>query len=351
MKTSKSYAGPALVVAALVIACSPDGDARAWAPAPLQRAGLSVGRGYDLLADEVASDCVTLTPGPIVRGDTTTSSLHVVESTEELASFLDATVGGGSTSAEVLNAFHLDADAVQVALVARVSHATAPAASVSLTPDAAALLAADPARFRKRCGDGYVEGLSLGGVFVALLAISTASRVESEAVAAGLRAHGAEAALEAAVGRAVPLYTYEVGAGDGSTNACTNVPCLLDRATNFARVVDGASSAVLGAHIVRYEQLARPGDRAPIDVAAALATRDAIVRASFARTDLASKIDAALAFPAGYASFDAAAARAAVLALDADVVTLGRARAACESNAPSCALPPLAPLPSAPRRE
>ena len=53
--------------------------------------------------------------------------------------------------------------------------------------DAAATLVGKPDQFTQRYGDMFVRGVSRGGLFVGVLSIQTASRVESEAIAADLK--------------------------------------------------------------------------------------------------------------------------------------------------------------------
>jgi hypothetical protein len=117
-------------------------------------------------------------------------------------------------------------------------------------------------RFRKSCGDGFIQGFSKGGEFFALLEVKTNSKEEQRKVALSLS--GLEKFFnlndssfdwkKSFKKKKTTFHFYQAG-GNHAATIPTEVERLIERAKNFAAELSGDNEVILKAKILPYETL------------------------------------------------------------------------------------------------
>jgi hypothetical protein len=320
-----------------------------------------LGWGFDLVRGETAAArCVDFAePAQQSGGQKVVFEVQITSELDALMRQLDFSPaewinGLGSNDAR-MKFLHEQATGlrqVRALAAAHVRNAPLIAGLPRLADDAAALLRTDAARFRARCGDGFIAGIETGGAVIAqlLIEVSAASDAVSVVKSLGLSDGNWTAGWQAAAtqaGSRAHLSIYSDGAS-GSV-VCDSVQCLVDRVHELPTVVAGANASMVKPLVVSYEHLALPDDAQPlVSVIDALSEERLMVAFDQRLSQLIGRANDALAAPSAYAAFDAAALQRAVDATARDLLTLRQSETSCFADPHTCVMPALHAAPLVP---
>jgi hypothetical protein len=344
----------------------------------LDTQGFLEARGYYMSTDTVAGDCITAADGsdvipvqaPNTGGQEVIFSLALIESSSDVQKRLSLSasasakflVAGGDAKfkfAEETRTTDTTATLLASIVVRNTSYTVPP--GIKLRDDAAALLrgvAGKPAslgqlaRFRMRCGDGFLHSYTTGGEFHAMIQVQTSSAEEKRAVSASLAGNyltfSGSAAFETALQKIVSnsstlVRTYQIGGEGPTTSACADVSCVTSRLDAFTSAV--SSKPVVYASTVKpYSLLALPNDATtPTDIAVTLDQMETINVNRNAARDLLSRLVDVQTNPENYVVTPSAleAVSAAVSTLNGNMNKLNGALKTCGRTPSACALPSL----------
>jgi hypothetical protein len=346
----------------------------------LDTQGFFQARGFFTNLDTVAGDCVVAADGtdtispiqaPNAGGQEVTFSLALIESSSDLQKNLSVSasasakflVGGGDAKFKFAEETHTtDTTATLLAsVVVRNTSWTAPP-GVRLRDDVLPLLrgvagkppsAAQLARFRARCGDGFIQSYTTGGEFRAIIQVQTSSKDEKNAVSASMAGHyltfSASADFENELHKIVSssstlVRTYQIGGEKADTAACADISCVTDRIKSFTSAV-ATKPIVIDQAVKSYKLLALPNDAVvPGELAATLdlmatinaqrnSTRDLLARLVDVQTNSENYVLGASTL---------SDVTTAISTLNSNMNTLNNALKVCGRTPNSCAAPTLA---------
>lgn len=348
---------------------------------PLDTQGFFQARGFFSTLDTVAGDCVvaadgtdTITPiqAPNTGGQEVTFSLALVESSSDLQKNLSVSasasakylVGGVDAKMKFSEETHTtDTSATLLAsVVVRNTSWTAPP-GIRLRDDVLPLLrgvagqppsAEQQARFKARCGDGFIQSYTTGGEFRAIIQVQTSSKDEKDAVSASLAGHyltfSASADFESELHKIVSnsstlVRTYQLGGEKADAAACPDISCVTARIKAFTSAV-AAKPVVIDQATKPYNILALPNDAiSPREVATTLDLMAVINAQRNSTRDLLSRLLDVQANPENYVigATTMADVMAAISTLNSNMNKLNDALRVCGRTPDACAQPSLAP--------
>jgi hypothetical protein len=343
---------------------------------PLDTQGFFPGRGYYANADAVAGDCVvakdydinTNLPAIVPEqakntgGQEVVFSLSKVETAQEIQDKLNISasaaakflVAGGS--AKFSFAEETKTSDTTVTLVASLvvkNNAWTVPPNVRLHPEARDLLiTGQAARFRERCGDGFLHSYTTGGEFFAVIQVQTSSREEKKAISSSIQGNyltiSGSADFSSKMQKIVKnssttVKSYQLGGSDADTAPCFDVACVAARISKFTEAV-AAKPVVFDAEVLPYEILELPADAvSTLDVTVALDTLKDINRQRNASRDLLTRFLNVQSRPERYAlgSPNATLAQVtdAISTINGNLTKLDDALKACARDPNTCKLP------------
>lgn len=155
------------------------------------------GKGFDAAALEVMAQCVEGTVKSLGgRSQSVNSELSQVETSSQLDESLGigaaASLGYGafkmSASAKYAQSHSLSSFALTYAAKSAIESETLALDSPRLKEEFATMKISDYPRFRRICGDYYVDGITKGGEYIAMVTVTTESSQDKQDIAAQLNA-------------------------------------------------------------------------------------------------------------------------------------------------------------------
>jgi hypothetical protein len=345
----------------------------------LDTQGFLEARGYFMSTDTVAGDCVTAADGsdvvplqaPNTGGQEVIFSLALIESSNDVQKRLSVSasasakflVAGGDAKFKFAEETHTNETTATLlaSIVVRNTSYTMPP-GIKLRDDAADLLrgvagqpasAAKLARFRMRCGDGFLHSYTTGGEYHAMIQVLTSSAEEKRAVSSSLAGNyltfSGSAAFETALQKIVNnsstlVRTYQIGGEGPRTSACADVSCVTNRLDEFTVAVS-ENPVVYSTTVKPYSTLALPNDATtPTDIAVTLDQMETINRERNATRDLLARFVDVETNPERYVLTPSAlqTVSSAVSTLNGNMNKLNGALKTCGRTPTSCAPPSLA---------
>jgi len=346
----------------------------------LDTQGFFQARGYFTNLDTVAGDCVVAADGtdaivpvqaPNTGGQEVTFSLALIESSSDLQKSLSVSasasakflIGGIDAKYKFAEETHTTdtTSTLLASVVVRNTSWTAPP-GVKLRDDVLPLLrgvAGKPptneqlARFRARCGDGFIQSYTTGGEFRAIIQVQTSSKDEKDSVSASIAGHylsfSASADFEAELRKIVSssstlVRTYQIGGDQADTAACADVSCVTNRIKAFTTAV-AAKPVVFDQQVKAYSLLALPNDAArPKDITITLDMMSSINTQRNSTRDLLLRLLDVQTNSENYVLLDNTLSdvSSGILTLNSNLSTLNNALKVCGRTPDKCAIPSLA---------
>jgi hypothetical protein len=256
-----------------------------WTP------GMNFGMGVNLLEGGIAGKAVEI--GPVsttthASGMTVSYQLHKITSLEDLYSSIGISVeasghyGLFSASGKVKYAKEVKFNSQSTFLLARcfVENAFEQCEDATIRQAAGQLLAQGREKdFQDRFGDGFVRGMQNGGEFHAIIAITSFSRDEQEAVGAALQAKygtlftpGGEVDVklddqtkQRVEKTDVMISTFQRGGQGDETSFTSDIEQVMARLQAFPRFVQ-ENPVPFGVQVASYRTLDLPDGPSPIDI-------------------------------------------------------------------------------------
>jgi hypothetical protein len=335
-------------VAAVLSSCGPGVESPSAPSALLPHTpGLALGVGRDDLSGATRGDCVTRKAAEGAAGTSETRyRLTLVDGVASLAAALEL-----APSVELFGDGLEDVERYSVWLLAEasVAHPVARMRDVALEPEDAALLAADPAAFRTRCGDSFVAGVAMGGMRRGLVRVAVRTDEQRASVSTALApalgswtdAATLVAGLEDAGARNAQVVTTAASLpGDGI--ASTGVDALARWLRDLPPDVDASPQTPIRVLTQAYSELPLAGTARPLDLTPQKQAVAGYVDAFRRRRELLANISYALAHPLEFEPFVASQLRRQSEALTADVAAIRSHALACFEAPAQC--PPLSGL-------
>ncbi len=321
------------------------------------------GRGYDNLTDTVSDYCVDFDgPSPIAGtdGQRVIFSLDLIDNSKTLALKMDVKASanikyelyGGDGKAQFIADTNLSETSVFLLATVQVRNPPKVLTNIRLKDSARETLKANPARFRERCGDGYISSIVEGGDFFGLIEIQTSTLTEKYQLISSLNAKqvlgmwSASGAFELAVNSTVQnkrirIRTLQNGGRGETANGCDTVQCLIDRAKQMPTYV-AAHPVLLEAPVLSYRKLELPLDSMPpVDTQNQEAVQRDLVAARLTARDWRGRFQAALDKPEDYEPFDRVQVQDAINTLNENLNTLSLAASECFRDYTACRMPAL----------
>jgi hypothetical protein len=346
----------------------------------LDTQGFFEARGYYMNTDRVAGDCIeSATGGPVkpvqlpnTGGQTVSWSLRLLESSADVQEALsisasasaDFLIGGGGAKfnfAETTQTSETSVTLLASMTVTNTSWTMPP--GIKLTSSALSLLrgvagappsAAQLARFRQRCGDGFLHSYTTGGQYFAMIQVHTSSLEEKQAISAHIEGHYLTFEAEADFSKEMQKYvsnssttvrTYQIGGEGAGASACSDVTCVKQRVASFTQSVKD-KPVVFKSTVKPYSILALPSDaQTPADIAITLNAMEQINRQRNSVRDQMTRLLDAQTYPEKYtfASGSPLSNLGAALGTStANMNKLNDALKVCGRTPASCAMPNLA---------
>jgi hypothetical protein len=388
MKTRKLLSAAPLLV--LLAACSnatsapPSTDAESNEPdigvqaQELDTQGFLQARGYFMNTDTVAGDCVESATGGVIApeqapntgGQEVIFSLSLLESSTDVQKSLSVSAsasakfliaGGDAKFKFAEDTKTSDTTATLLASVTvRNTSWTAPPGT-KLKESALSLLrgvAGQPAtakqlaRFRQRCGDGFLQSYTTGGEFFAAIQVQTSSAEEKKAVSSSIAGNyltfSGSAEFSTALSKIVNnsstvVRTYQIGGESTDAAACSDVSCVTARISSFTSAVS-KKPVVFSTTVKPYKVLALPNDATtPTDIAVTLDAMETINRERNSARDLLNRLIDVQTDPETYVASKSTLATvgAAISTINGNMNTLNAALKTCGRTPALCAMPAL----------
>lgn len=359
----------------------------------LDTQGFFQARGYFLNTDTVAGDCMVAANGgaivpvqaPNTGGQEVIFSLSLLESSSDVHNRLSVKasasakflIAGGDARFEFAEETKTSETSVTLlaAVVVRNTAWTVPP-GVKLSDSALNLLrgvaggpttAAKQARFRQRCGDGFLHSYTTGGEFFATIQVQTSSESEKQSISSKIEGHyltfsgSAEfsSQLQKIVSNSSTIVrTYQIGGEGADTAACADVECVTKRIEGFTTAVS-KKPVVFSTDVKSYRILSLPQDAVtPTDVVVTLDQMELINRERNSTRDLLARFVAVQTDPESYVVGPTTLAQVGqaistlngnLNILNSALKTCGRKPADCKTptlQTVSATMPPLRPLPT-----
>jgi hypothetical protein len=322
--------------------------------------GMSYGVGFDSVSGDVRGDCVILTDpeSPAgVSGQEVVFKLRQITSSSELSKELNISVSAslkaqfGKVSAKASYASQQNINQFSIYLVAQVSvtNPTRRMRNVKLTDEAWNLLEVKGTeKFRDRCGDEFLSGITTGGQYTAVLQITTRTEEEKTNVSVSIRAKGtggtwkAGADFKLALDKISQEHEVEVTSfqqgGDTATIPDT-VEEIIERAVNFPGQVEGDKAFAYSAFFQEYSTLNLPDGMNPIDVEEQKRVIDKLGEYYNSYSDVLSSIEYVFKNSDQFVAFDADALNQKANEIRGILNRLVESASNCFDNYKSCKLP------------
>lgn len=378
--------GVSALVCLLVSGClATDADMAAWeaeesidsAAQGLDKQGFFPGRGYFVNADSVASDCVVpaayngttnlgleITPVQAANtgGQEVMFALSKVESSQEVQDKLHISahaaakflVAGGEAKFDFSEQSRVTETSVTLvaSLVVRNTSWTVPP-GVKLHPEASALLKTNQtARFRERCGDGFLHSYTTGGEFYAIIQINTSSREEKQRIESSVEGNyltvSGSASFQKDMEKLVKnssttVRSYQLGGEGIDSTPCMNISCVAERISAFTAAV-ARKPLVFAAEVLPYEVLELPSDAvSPLDISLSIDVMKEINKQRNNTRDQLTKFLQVQSKPERYAlnapNATLAQVTAAISTINGNLSNLDNALKACARDPNTCSMP------------
>ena len=322
--------------------------------------GMSYGVGFDSVSGDVRGDCVILTDpeSPAgVSGQEVVFKLRQITSSSELSKELNISVSAslkaqfGKVSAKASYASQQNINQFSIYLVAQVSvtNPTRRMRNVKLTDEAWNLLEVKGTeKFRDRCGDEFLSGITTGGQYTAVLQITTRTEEEKTNVSVSIRAKGtggtwkAGADFKLALDKISQEHEVEVTSfqqGGDTTTIPDTVEEIIERAVNFPGQVEGDKAFAYSAFFQEYSTLNLPDGMNPIDVEEQKRVIDKLGEYYNSYLDVLSSIEYVFKNSDQFVAFDADALNQKANEIRGILNRLVESASNCFDNYKSCKLP------------
>lgn len=331
--------------------------------------------GYDVVQDEVRGNCVETAPFTAYAGASGQSAiynLNLVETQEDIQSALNINAAvkikwltgnvDGNFNADFTK--KLDMTHVYALVSAVIENPPVSVDDPRLKADALATYAANHDRFYERCGTHFVDSVTTGGLFFALVDIETSTSEEARDISASLSAnyraglasgsgsaavsHSLESSL---TNKTVRMHVIQQGGVGETASFDGSIDQVLRRLGQFASTV-ATSPRIVDFTVRSYKTLGLPGDdTTEVDVRRASVNQSILADRTTQAIDALSTFEAALSRPQAFEPFDRPAVVQGSRDASANVNLLEDAARECYIDAARCALPTnLAALPPLPQR-
>lgn len=328
--------------------------------------------GFDYARAEVADFCVDAPPFTMfnnTNGQSMQYSLDLVESKESLMSKLNVDASlqvkwlAGSVDTTFNSDFTKQLDMTHVYALATAVVRNSPQsldAGARLKQDAADTFTANKEAFYRRCGTHFVDSITTGGSFVALIDIQTSGSTEAQDISAKITGSSftvsGSAEMKTSLQKAISNKTIRVnivqqgGVGE-SASFVGSVDKLLQRLDQFSTTVQNNPVAV-DFTLKSYDRIGLPSDGKTNATVMLQRQTQKILTDRFTETqDSASAYNAALTRPNDFSPFDRTEITQGANDAAYNLNVLMTAVRACALDPDQCALPSgLKQLPARPVR-
>jgi hypothetical protein len=235
------------------------------------------GQGWDVLRNERASTCIAWDTSETAPANISTFQVTAYSRAHAFASLLQPSWSDSqSTSLRRMTSDLLTTmgsrDGLLIVSASAVSSQTT-LVGARLLPFAKALLAASPARFRDRCGDGAVRSIRTGGRYVAALRFRASATENGSTVAEALEAAAASVARGVSLADALQtataqrfVHVTEIREGVPPARTCIDFRCMETTARGLLASL-GGGGVLVQREVLPYSRIIDPRDGLPTPIA------------------------------------------------------------------------------------